>query len=81
MRGDGRNLGYIFATVQLLTKKPRTTQELADLVGINKETATVYVKAMVAEGLAEQVGRAPCQKAPGSGPGGSRQKVYGWCAQ
>jgi DNA-binding IclR family transcriptional regulator len=60
------------AAVQLLTKKPRTCLELADLLGVSRQTTHRYVSLMVAEGLIEQTGT---RRQARSGPAAA---LYSW---
>lgn len=56
----------------LLTKRPRTVSELAELTGHNHEGVRGWLKALHAEGLLE------AQEAPAGPKGGSRAIVYRW---
>jgi DNA-binding IclR family transcriptional regulator len=49
-------IAQVLAAVQLMTRQPRTCLELANLLGVSRQTASVYMRLMVDEGLVAQSG-------------------------
>ena len=66
----GKTLGRMASIVFFLTRAPRTTRELANLLGMARNTYSIrvlrdYVDALVAEGLVAQDGtRRDSKKGP-----------------
>jgi Helix-turn-helix domain len=78
MSRNNRNLGLFAATVQLLTKAPRSCPELSSLLGSGtRNTVYHYVEVLEAEGLIEKIGYTQpgrnTQGVPTRGP-----MVYRW---
>ena len=77
--GSKEVVAVVLAAVQLMTRKPRTKREIAELLGCSVPTAGKYVDLMVEEGLVEELGKETKRRRPdGTLPDGPCAVVYGW---
>lgn len=64
----------IIACVQLVHSAPRTVAEVADLLGVKRDTVRTYIELLADEGLVQVVDTR-------QGPSGPAAKVYAWVRQ
>ena len=62
----------VLAAVQLISRKPRSSTELAGLLGCSRRTTDTYISLMLDEGLVAEVGTTRQART------GPATPVYGW---